>query len=396
MQARRSFLVLLFSALLLLASPAFSAGGSAPSGEEVSPRCEAAIDKAAGRYSQCLLKASARHAKKGKKARLSAQQTRCDNKFDTRVARIQDRFGEDECTSYVSEIADRTATCAEEVSIEAGGEAASSRLYVQNADGGTLTETTLTLTGVSLQTGWFTDRPYRDAGRMTTAAFVVLFSEERANSFAENPPNADFTCESGGEVVNKVLTLTEPVLDEATDTLTYTAVLVSSGHNDDYVAEVTCDADAHLFIDSSFDPRDGLPGGSWSQSCDIVSWDGYRLCANCATMESPSDTSYSCQSCPENYVNSGGALTCKNADSQLSCSEASRYFQACNADFSDRYKQECSTCTGPCSMYVGNGDSQLSCSEASRYFQACNADFLDRYNRDCSRCTGPCSMNLGY
>ena len=65
MQARRSLLVLLFSALLL-ASPAFSAGGSAPSGEEVSPRCEAAIDKAAGRYSQCLLKASARHAKKGK------------------------------------------------------------------------------------------------------------------------------------------------------------------------------------------------------------------------------------------------------------------------------------------------------------------------------------------
>ena len=49
MQARRSFLVLLFLALLLLASPAFSAGGSAPSGEEVSPRCEAAIDKAAGR-----------------------------------------------------------------------------------------------------------------------------------------------------------------------------------------------------------------------------------------------------------------------------------------------------------------------------------------------------------
>ena len=64
MQACLSFLVLLFSALLLLASPAFSAEGSAPSGEGVSPRCEAAIDKAAGRYSQCLLKASAKYAKK--------------------------------------------------------------------------------------------------------------------------------------------------------------------------------------------------------------------------------------------------------------------------------------------------------------------------------------------
>ncbi len=62
MQVRLSFLVLL-SALLVLASPAFSAGSSAPSGEGVSPRCEAAIDKAAGRYSQCLLKASANFAK---------------------------------------------------------------------------------------------------------------------------------------------------------------------------------------------------------------------------------------------------------------------------------------------------------------------------------------------
>ena len=104
MQARLSFLVLLFSALLLLASPAFSAGGSGPSGEGVSRLCEAAIDKAAGRYSQCLLKASARHAKRGTKARLLAQQTRCENKFDTQVARIEDRFGEDQCTPYVSEI----------------------------------------------------------------------------------------------------------------------------------------------------------------------------------------------------------------------------------------------------------------------------------------------------
>ena len=352
MQAGLSFLVLFFSALLLSASPAFSAGGSGPSGEGVSRLCEAAIDKAAGRYSQCLLKASAKFAKKkNQDDRLFAQQMRCGEKFDNQVARAQDRYGEEQCTPYTSQIADRTLTYAEGVSIEAGGEAAASRLYVQNADGGTLTETTLTLTGVSLQTGWFTDRPYRDAGRMTTAAFVALFSEERANSFAENPPNADFTCESGGEVVDKVLTLTEPVLEEATDTLTYTAVLVSSGGDDDSVAEVTCDADAHLFIDSSVDLRYGLPGGSWAQSCDSVSWDGSRLCANCATMESPSGTSYSCQSCPGNYANRNGALTCENAYSELSCSEASRLL---TPNVWDVFERECSTCTGPCSMPVGN------------------------------------------
>ena len=267
MRARRSFLVLLFSALLLLASLAFSAGGSAPSGEEVSARCEAAIDKAAGRYSQCLLKASARHAKKGKKDRLSAQQTRCDNKFDTQVARIQDRFGEDECTSYVSEIADRTVTYVEGVSIEAGGEKAASRLYVQDAGGGTLTETTLVLSGVDESTPWLTDRPYREAGQITTAEFVVLFSEEGANSFAADPPNADFTCESGGEVVNQVVTLTHPVLDETAGTLTYTVALVPNGAGGDFPTEITCDGDAHLFIDDE-DPFVNAAKGNFYPNMD--------------------------------------------------------------------------------------------------------------------------------
>ena len=53
MQARLSFSVLLFSALLVLASPAFSVGGSAPSGEGVSPGCEAVIDDGGGRRGQC-------------------------------------------------------------------------------------------------------------------------------------------------------------------------------------------------------------------------------------------------------------------------------------------------------------------------------------------------------
>ena len=274
MQACLSFLVLLFSALLLLASPAFSAGGSAPSEEGISPRCEAAIDKAAGSYGQCLLKASAKFAKKGNEDRLFAQQMRCGDKFDAQVARAQDRYGEDQCTPYTSQIADRTATCAEEVSMEAGGKAAASRLYVQDAAGGTLTETTLVLLGVDESTPWFTDRPYREAGQTTTADFVALFAEEGPDSFAADPPNADFTCESGGEVVNQVVTLTEPVLDETAGTLTYTVALVPNGAGGGST-EITCDGDAHLFVDDTVNNARVISFCQWDVVCKAAGgvWD---------------------------------------------------------------------------------------------------------------------------
>ena len=116
--------IYLFSALLFFsASPALSDTGSAPSHEGVSPRCEAALDRAAGRYSQCLLKANAKFAKKSDGDRLFVEQRRCEDKFNARVARAGARFGEDACTSYGDQIAGRTATCAEEVSTLAGGDA---------------------------------------------------------------------------------------------------------------------------------------------------------------------------------------------------------------------------------------------------------------------------------
>ena len=276
MQARLSFLALLFSALFLLASPAFSAGGSAPSREGVSPRCEAAIDKAAGSYSQCLLKASAKFAKKGNKDRLLAQQTRCGDQYNAQIARAQDRFGEDQCTAYTSQIADRTLTYAEEVSIEAGGEAAASRLYVQDAAGGTLTETTLLLSGTDESTLWFTDRPYRDTGQIRTADFVALFSEQGANSFAENPPNADFTCESGGEVVNQAVTLTDPILDQTAGTLSYTAEILPTVGEGDSFTGISCDGSAHLFIDDAEDRRNlGMELLGYSRACEAAggNWD---------------------------------------------------------------------------------------------------------------------------
>ena len=45
-------------------------------------------------------------------------------------------------------------------------------LFVQSSSGAVLTESTLTLTGVRQETGWFTDRPYREGGWMRTARFV--------------------------------------------------------------------------------------------------------------------------------------------------------------------------------------------------------------------------------
>ena len=245
MPTRLSFSVLLCSALLFLASPAFSAGGSAASGEGVSPRCEAAIDKAAGNYSQCLLKASAKFAKRGNEDRLLAQQAKCDDKFDAQVARAQDRYGEDQCTRYTSQIADRTATYAQGAATEASGKASPSFLFVQNGTGGTLSEDTLTLTGVSAKTTWFTDRPYRVAGQLPTAEFLS-FWDEGENSFSEDAPTADFTCTIDEKVVNYVVELNSPSM--AGGDLSYSVNAVSGQSLPQ--SEMTCEADSQLFVDS--------------------------------------------------------------------------------------------------------------------------------------------------
>ena len=244
----RSRIQSLGSCLIVLTLLLFAGSASA---QDVSPRCEAAMDRAAGHYSQCLLSADASYARHENATKLENRQARCETRFDRRTSRAFSRYGADECTSteLVAALAQRTVSCADGVSIEAGGETAASRLYVQDAAGGTLSETTLVLSGVDESTPWFTDRPYREAGQMTTAEFVALFSEEGANSFAEDPPNADFTCESGGEVVNQIVTLTDPVLDEVAGTLTYTAALVPRAGEGDSFSEITCDGDAHLFID---------------------------------------------------------------------------------------------------------------------------------------------------
>jgi hypothetical protein len=258
MQARLSFSVLLFSALLVLASPAFSAGGSAPSGKGVSPRCEAAIHKAAGNYSRCLLKTTAMYGKQGQRGKkFLAKQERCEINFNRRVGLAQDRYGEDQCTPYIIQIADRTVSYAKGVAIEAGGTPAPSYLFVQNGTGGTLSDTTLTLTDVSSKTGWFTDRPYRGSGQMNTEDFVALWDEGRP--FADDPPDADFTCTVDSEVVNFVVELTSPSMPG--DDLSYSVNAVGDTVLPE--TQITCEAESNLFIDTS-------TMGSPDSACTVV------------------------------------------------------------------------------------------------------------------------------
>ena len=57
-------------------------------------------------------------------------------------------------------------------------------------------------------------------------------------------------------------------------------------------------------------PSAPLPPGSWSASCESESWDGSVLCADCATATSLVQDSYSCASCPADYDNLLGILSC--------------------------------------------------------------------------------------
>jgi hypothetical protein len=62
-------------------------------------------------------------------------------------------------------------------------------MFVQTADAATSDGTTLTLHGITPSTLYFSDRPQRVVGHMTTSDFVELWGEGD-NSFEEDPPNA--------------------------------------------------------------------------------------------------------------------------------------------------------------------------------------------------------------
>ena len=273
------------SCLIVLALLLFAGSAAA---QDVSPRCEAAMDRAAGHYSKCLLSADASYARHENATKLENRQTRCETRFDRRTSRAIHRHGEDECPSsdLVAAMEDRTVTYAQGAASEAGGTPAPSYLFVQNGTGGTLSETTLTLTGVSSKTGYFSDRPYRLAGQVPTEEFITAWGEA-GSSLTEDPPNADFTCTVDGNVANYVVELTLPGM--AGEDLSYSVNAVGDTVLPE--AAITCEADSHLFIDWTMDcgtltcqeAKDlcsldvpGKPiergGISAAQACNCVDW----------------------------------------------------------------------------------------------------------------------------
>jgi hypothetical protein len=91
-------------------------------------------------------------------------------------------------------------------------------MFVQTAQGIDSGGGTLTLRGVTPSTLYFSDRPQRVVGHMTTADFVDLWAIGE-NSFESDPPNAVLSfLEPGGEVPeDAVVVLTKPNLDGVGD-----------------------------------------------------------------------------------------------------------------------------------------------------------------------------------
>jgi len=88
-------------------------------------------------------------------------------------------------------------------------------LFVQNSGGVTLANGQLKLEGVSAHTLYFSDRPERIVGRVTTQEFVDHWASGD-DSFKKDPPNAVLTSEHDGEAVEVTVVLRNPVLEGKT------------------------------------------------------------------------------------------------------------------------------------------------------------------------------------
>ena len=85
-------------------------------------------------------------------------------------------------------------------------------MFVQNADNINMSSEQLTLQKVSQTTIFFSDRPERIAGHMTTADFVDEWNKGE-NSFADDPPNAVLSVFSKDNISDVVLELNNPRLE---------------------------------------------------------------------------------------------------------------------------------------------------------------------------------------
>jgi len=94
-------------------------------------------------------------------------------------------------------------------------------LFVQSAHGLTTSNGSVTFHGLAHATIFFSDRPQRVVGHLTSKKFVEQWGEGE-DSFADDPPNAVLSFLEVGDTVPEEVTMTisDPQLDG--DTLTYT------------------------------------------------------------------------------------------------------------------------------------------------------------------------------
>src|SRR5271155_5662636 len=114
-------------------------------------------------------------------------------------------------------------------------------LAVINSRGASLQGNTLTMTGVSINSIVFADRPYRAAGHVLTKHFLKEW-DEGSDSFAKDPPNATISVLSGeGDAVeDAVVVLKSPKLEG--DNLTFEVSVLEGGLS-------KANGPASLFID---------------------------------------------------------------------------------------------------------------------------------------------------
>ena len=128
-------------------------------------------------------------------------------------------------------------------------------LFVQAAEGGTFHDGRLTLSGVSHQVAWFTDRPERDSGTVSFKVFRrSLFSDK------QSAPNAALDLAGKGLGGVAALRLTHPRFDAGADRITYDVKRLKnvSGNLDHYVGRLSKRSlpssfgAASLFVDGAF------------------------------------------------------------------------------------------------------------------------------------------------
>jgi len=98
-------------------------------------------------------------------------------------------------------------------------------LFVQTAASMTSDGGTITLHGLSPSTLYFSDRPQREVGHMSTGQFVANWTEGD-NSFATDPPNAVLSFAEPGDRLpeDAVVVIQDPHLEA--DKLSYTIKLL--------------------------------------------------------------------------------------------------------------------------------------------------------------------------